>query len=297
MPYENYGSRRPRWRMLQLLLATSIILLTACNGLFYHPIADQIVTPEQVKIAYTREKVGTSDGESLAVWILKSQSPKRGSILHFHGNAENMSTHFLFVAWLTKHGYDVVTFDYRGYGQSSGSIDREGSHLDGLAMLRWMDRRKEPFAIVAQSLGGAIAIPALASLQLRYLQGLIIDSSFASYRDVSRKILGKFWLTWALQYPLSFLVSDELSPLDYAKKIDVPILQIHGTADQTIPMSEAEALFAAFSATNKTFLALENGQHTEAMASKSPVWRNKILTWLKPFFNKTTQLDEEFDEN
>lgn len=296
MALVNYGSpvRRQSLALVAILLCG---LLSACNGLFYHPIAETVVTPDKVKVAYTRERVPTSDGESLAAWVLKAQGPKKGTILHFHGNAENMTTHFLFVAWMTRYGFDVVTFDYRGYGESSGSIDRHGSHLDALAILHWMERRKESYAIVAQSLGGAVAIPAVASMQPQRLTGLILDSTFASYRDVTRKVLGNFWLTWALQYPLSFLVSDDLSPVDFASDITVPVLQIHGTGDGTIPMSEAKALFDAFPPGQKTFLTLDKGQHTQALAEKSPEMRNKVLAWLRPFFNNQDHVDEGPDEN
>ena len=60
-----------------------------------------------------------------------------------------------------------MTFDYRGYGQSTGTPDPKGLVLDGVSLIRWICQNKsEPIVVLAQSLGGAIAMASLANIRI-----------------------------------------------------------------------------------------------------------------------------------
>ncbi len=58
-------------------------------------------------------------------------------------------------------GYNTFIFDYRGYGESSGSPSESGTYLDAQAAWRYLTEKKAilPASIVlfGESLGGAIA--------------------------------------------------------------------------------------------------------------------------------------------
>src|SRR5213079_1643630 len=63
----------------------------------------------------------TSDNENLNGWFFRSTTqPSRATIIYFHGNGGNITN----VGWvgeqLSARGFDVLLFDYRGYGKSSG---------------------------------------------------------------------------------------------------------------------------------------------------------------------------------
>ena len=156
-------------------------------------------------------RFNSADGTELTgLWFpAKSIAPK-GVIIHFHGNGENMTSHFLFVYWLALEGYDVFTFDYRGYGASAGDKSLSGAVEDGAAALRCARSRaggaKERLIVVGQSLGGALALAALEREGGEGVRGLILDSTFASYREVAQDKLRQWWLTWPLQWPLSRLL-------------------------------------------------------------------------------------------
>jgi uncharacterized protein len=254
-----------------------------CNGLFYQPLASQVLTPTKFELDY-REGSVPSGNETLAYWVISSSKERatRGTVVHFHGNAENMTTHFLYVAWLAEFGYRVVTFDYRGYGKSSGTPTRAGVVADGVAMLQfavatWPD---EPLVVIAQSIGGAIAVPAIVAAKVRpHL--LVLDSTFASYRHIARQKLDSIWLTWALQYPLSYLVSDELSPIDSAAEIRCPVISIHGTDDRIVPIEHGRALFAKVGSQSKEWWEIPQGEHTSAFAIENPEYRNRLLMRLR----------------
>lgn len=216
-------------------------MLTACNSLFYHPDAMRWTLPDQISNSFEEHRIPVgAEGETLHAWHFKTQKNKKGTVVHFHGNAQNMSAHILFVAWFLNEGFDLVTFDYRGYGLSDGRATRENTVEDGEAVLRWLTQRekKKNVFVVGQSLGGAIAPVALQRSAPGNVAGVILESTFASYRDLAQRKLASFFLTWPVQWPLSFLVTDTLSPKKFADGFPFPTLLVHGTRDPVVPYSE-----------------------------------------------------------
>ena len=195
-----------------------------------------------------------------------------------------MSTHFLFTSWLVEHGYDVITFDYRGYGKSTGIPSREGLVADGAAVIDWVRKHKklgkEDIFILGQSLGGAVAIPSVVLAGEKGIRAVIVDSTFASYREIARDRLGTVWLTWPLQYPLSYLVSDEFSPIDSVPKLTVPILVVHGIRDGVVPIEFGRKLFYAANTDRRKFWEVNLLGHTSAFYKDSSPYRAHLADYL-----------------
>src|SRR6185295_19270284 len=79
-----------------------------------------------------------------------------------------------------------------------------------------------------------------------HLKALVVDSAFSSHRDITREKLATFWGTWLFQYPLSWTVTDEYSPLAAIEQIaPLPLLLVHGERDVIIPPEHSKRLFAA----------------------------------------------------
>ena len=244
------------------------------NSLFYHPDALKYSLPEQLSEKFDELRIPVGNqGENLHAWHLHSPAKnKKGLIVHFHGNAQNMSAHVQFVWWFLQEGYDLLTFDYRGYGQSDGNINRENSIEDATTILRAAQQRAQgrPLFIVAQSIGGVIAVAALQQRNNADIKALVLESSFHSYRRVAQSKLGSFFLTWPLQWPLSFLVTDSYSPNQSNSPINIPTLVIHGSKDRIVPYEEGLELAHMIQATNRnsTYFRTELGRnHTSCFIS------------------------------
>lgn len=224
-----------------IILLLSALFIISCNSVFYQPDKLTYSLPQQITPSHEEFFIpveGTKD--RLHVWRFQPRTRRQGTILHFHGNAQNMSAHVWFVAWLVDAGFEIVTFDYRGYGKSSGVASRENTIQDGQAVLRWLSaqQRTTPLFILGQSLGGAVAYTSLAQLTpAPPVRAMIIESSFPSYRKLARTKLASFLLTWPLQWPLSYLITDEFSPESVGMPNPLPMLFIHGTADVVVPYS------------------------------------------------------------
>lgn len=202
--------------------------------------------------------------------------------MQFHGNGENMTSHFLFVWWLTLEGWDVFAFDYRGYGASGGRKSLSGAVEDGEAALAYARGRAKgrPIVVLGQSLGGALALASLERDGGEGVKGLILDSTFASYRGIARDKLSQLWLTWLFQYPLSFLVSDALAPERLAKRRKpVPLLVLHGTGDPIVPISQGRRLYEA-AVGPKEFVEVPGSGHTEAFGARRAAFKPAIIRFL-----------------
>jgi len=170
-------------------------------------------------------------------WYCPRKHP-RATILIAHGNAGNVASR---AEWLSilqaKMGVSVLMFDYRGYGRSEGTTTVEGALLDARAARKKLCElakiKDSEMLLMGESLGGAIAVQLAAESAPR---GLILQSTFSSLKDVADVHFPK----------LSWLVPK--NKLDSVSQITLyhgPLLQSHGTADQTIPLNCAEKLFKA----------------------------------------------------
>ena len=268
----------------RVLLFVLLISATGCSSLFFYPQKAHFDNPALKSVSYEDVYFMTSDGLRLHGWYLKTKDKSRGTILQLHGNAENISSHVNSVLWLTLEGYDVFTFDYRGYGRSEGSPTQDGVHRDAQSALETVltlpDINKERLFVLGQSLGGAIAIYAVANSQHKnHVKALILDSAFSSYRDIAREKLAQFMLTWPFQYPLSLLFNDDYSPVKWIRTVHpLPVLIIQGDQDTIVPVHHASILYGT--ALDPKELWVVNGVgHIQAFSVKDI--RNKFLEYLE----------------
>lgn len=233
------------------ILLSCLLGLAGCTQFFFQPLAHHVYDPEHAGFAYDDVVFEASDGIKLHGWFFPAKGERLGSILFLHGNAENISTHFAGIAWATEGGFDAFIIDYRGYGLSEGAPDLEGLHLDVTAGLDSLLARpgiaSEEIVVFGQSLGGSIALRAIADHpQKDSLAGLVVEGAFSDYRGIVRDKLGDFWLTWALQWPISLTIDDRYDPKAAAAAIaPLPLLVIHGQRDRVVPPHHGTTLFDA----------------------------------------------------
>lgn len=285
------------------IVSLAMALTTAgCDHVFYQPMREMVATPDRLGIPWEPLEIIVPDGAKLGAWHMKTRNKLQGLVIHAHGNAENRSTHMNFVAWMTNAGFDVLVFDYRGYGDSEGFASRAWTVEDAGAVIEWVtkwvtkwDRKlgnsgpryaEVPIVLLGQSLGGAISTSTLGlyarqNPTARPVDGLILDSTFSSYRRIAREKLGQFWVTWPLQWPLSFLVSDHLSPISAAAAIDIPVLQFHSRRDHVVPIKLGRELFDSFKSVNKQFIEIPTPGHLVAFAIDSSEYRDKAVEFIR----------------
>jgi fermentation-respiration switch protein FrsA (DUF1100 family) len=240
--------------LLSVLIAAASLLQAGCTHLFFYPESTVYITPDRLELDYEDVYIATGDGETLHGWWLPAEGDPLGQVYFLHGNAQNISSHILNVAWLPEKGYSVFIIDYRGYGQSTGEPTLPGALHDAESGLRWlMNERNQgtaPVFLLGQSLGGALAIVLASEWQEREespeLDAVIVDGTFTGFRGIAREKLDSFWLTWPFQAPLSWTINDRYEAIDHIAAISpTPVMVFHSRRDGTIPFHHGRELYNA----------------------------------------------------
>jgi len=249
------------------------------NQLFYFPTRDEPTTPAAWGLKFESVDFKSADGTKLSGWFIpaknKPAASAKGTVIFSHGNAGSMGHHLGFCTWLAEANYNVMIYDYRGFGKSGGTVDRRGMIDDVKAAFVFIRGRKDIDAnrIISygHSLGGAQSVTALGEAPLQGVRAIVIDGAFASYQAMARIIGGQLGAS---------LVTDELAPKDFVKKLaPVPLLIVHGSSDEVVPVSQGIQLFEA-AGEPKTLFEVKDGRHGTALSSSGGAYRRKMIAWL-----------------
>lgn len=232
-----------------LFIIAIMTVIYGCSLFLFHPSrtfsANSVVQKADPKDIF----FSSGDGEILHGWFFRATRPK-GTVLVFHGNAENITTHVNGVLWLVTEGFNLFVVDYRGYGLSTGRPDLRGVHRDGVAAFEFLltlsDVDVDKIALIGQSIGGSIATYVAATAPQRdKVRLLVLDSSIFGYRLIARDKLADFFLTWPLQYPFSLLLNDYFSPSLWIGQVNSPVIVINDSNDEIVPTYHSDQLYAA----------------------------------------------------
>ncbi|MEA2491780.1 MAG: uncharacterized protein QOH21_3572 [Acidobacteriota bacterium] len=196
----------------------------------------------------------TPDGERLYGWYCRAEQPV-ASALFCHGNTANLTLSADMIPHLLKAGLNVLFFDYRGFGKSSGKATYAGVIADAVTAARLHDQlrpRHLPSVLYGFSLGGAIAAQAI---RRHPFDGLILQSTFTTLADLTRLLFPRL--------PLHLLARHLFNSKAVIRKVDVPLLVLHGTADEVVPCSMADELLDACGAPRKKLHRVEGALHKD----------------------------------
>lgn len=189
---------------------------------------------EQQSLGAEDVQLVTRDGVKLHGWWKESRGSELAT-LFLHGNAGNVTHRGRSIRAITEAGSSVLVPDYRGYGKSEGSPSEAGLYADADAAYDWLERKGYDAArliIHGESLGTAVAVE-LASR--RSCRGLILEAPFPSARAVAGTVLPVIGpaLVWGF---------DSKGRMG---RVRAPLLIIHGSRDEVIPVSLGRDLFDA----------------------------------------------------
>jgi len=173
-----------------------------------------------------------TDGGSIAT--LHLPNPRAAiTVLFAHGNAEDLGHVAPWAEELRRAGFAVLAFDYRGYGMSTGgpasaagaTSDMEAVYHHAVNTLKIPPSR---LVLYGRSVGSGPATDLAARVPIG---GLVLESAFVSAFRVLTKV--------------SLLPFDRFHNLRHIRRVRAPILVVHGTDDEVIPVSHGRRLYEA----------------------------------------------------
>jgi uncharacterized protein len=171
-------------------------------------------------------------------------------------------------------GYNVLAFDYRGFGRNAGTPSEAGLYEDALTAYRHLvhqlDVAPERIILAGRSLGSAVAVELATRVPS---SGLLLLSAIDSVPATGSRLY--FWA------PVSWLASQRFDSMAKAPRVTVPVLQVHATKDWMVPIDAARALFERFPG-RKVMLELAGGHNDVGFAGGDSLTRALAQFWPNP---------------
>ncbi len=263
---------------IQLVLALPLCFLLAVlifNRLIRAGLAAPRVRENGVPdgLPWREVKIQTARNMTLFGWFIPAgeRAPALAVLHGWGGNAEMMLP---LAKPLHEAGYALLFFDARCHGRSDGdsfaSLPRFAADLE--SALEWLqvqgDVDETRVGVVGHSVGAGAAL--LLAAQRHDLAAVVSLSAFAHPATMMRRWLKSRRIPfWPLGAYILFYVQlvigyrfDDIAPLRTIGKVNCPVLLAHGTEDETVPMSEAQEIYANRS-DKQVHLLLVPGSHGE----------------------------------
>jgi abhydrolase domain-containing protein 17 len=249
------------WRSLLLVLAVAYAALAAAalllseRMMFFPPTASYRADADLIELT-------TSDGVRIAALHLPA-GDARFTILFSHGNAEDLGHLRPVLEELRRAGFSVLAYDYRGYGLSEARRPTERGVVRDLTaayehLTGPLGMPPERVILHGRSVGSG---PTLALAAEHPVGGVILESAFTTaFRVVTRAPIFPF---------------DRFHNLSRIRRLDAPVLVIHGTRDEIIPFAHGRTLHDAAPGP-KQALWVEGAGHNDLLSVAGADYRRAL---------------------
>lgn len=185
-------------------------------------------------------------------------------ILYCHGTAKHMDFYWprqkLYANLGGKHRYGVLMIDYPGYGLSDGKPTESNMYASVGGAMNWLKDRgltNERLVTFGFSLGTA-PVCETAAHPLQYPMQpakIVLEAPFASAEVMIQDAA-------VLSLPGSYFVNVQIDNAEEIKKVQQPLLWIHGTDDHFLSMqTHGQVVFNNHSGVWKRAIQVPGGDH------------------------------------
>jgi uncharacterized protein len=243
-----------RWVKILLLLYASIgiALFYLQEKFLFHPtkLASDYTFKFDGKFEEIRMPFNETDTLSL-VKFFPTDSIRKGIVIYYHGNMNNVEHYAAYTKPFTKLGYEVWVQDYPGFGKSTGEITEKKLYDQALQVKKMVDVKfgNDSIIIYGKSLGTGIAAYIASNTKAKML---ILETPYYS--------IPALFSCYAPIYPSSSMANYKIPTNEYLQDVKYPIVIFHGTKDGVIPYRSASKLKAFLKPTD-TFITVPDATH------------------------------------
>ena len=267
------------------------------KGKIYDPFRDQIITWIESSRRLPRREVSIRSHDGLTLYGYYYEYQKGAPIeilIHgYRGSGErDMSGG---IARCFSLGHSALVIDHRASGKSEGHVITFGAK-ESMDCLRWVDfvvESIDPDAkIILTGISmGAATVMVMASKPLpKNVVGVLADCGYTSTREIIEKVMRDLRLPEKIFYPLARLSAilfggfdpNKDSPIESMKHTSLPIIFIHGDADDFVPCSMSERNYAACTSEKKRLVIIPHASHALCF----PTDQDTYIQALREFFDE-----------
>jgi alpha-beta hydrolase superfamily lysophospholipase len=222
----------PYW--LSIVITVLVIYVIISVAIYY--LQDYIMfkpekLPKDFEFAYKNQKteeynIETRDGVTINALRFYPKGESEGVVLYLKGNSKSIKGWGKFAVDFTRHNYNVLMVDYRGFGKSTGRRTQKAIKRDLQVVYNKIKEQttEDRIIVYGRSLGSGFAAK-LASTN--HPKMLVLDAPYYSLSKVAAR--------YAPFMPFSILLKFPLPTYKWLKYVQCPIHIIHGTDDKLIP--------------------------------------------------------------
>ena len=250
--------------------AFALLLFLMQERMLFLPTGELWATPARAGLAFEEVWLDTADGERLHAWWVPHPEA-RATVLFSHGNAGNISHRLESLELFNELGVNVLIYDYRGYGRSTGRPGEAGLYLDGETALDWLENsrglRPERVFQFGRSMGAAVAA---RLAERRGARCLVVESAFTSVPDRGAELY--WWL------PVRWLARIEMDTRRAVADSSAPVLVVHSRDDEIVPFAHGRRLLDA--AGDRGRLLEIRGDHNTGFLASRRTWLDGIEAFI-----------------
>ena len=238
-----------RWLKIIIILYCSIgiALYYLQEKFLFHPEKLSSAYVYDFKVPFEELNIPFNETDTLnMIKFFPKDSVRRGVVIYFHGNKENIERYAKFADNFTKHGYEVWMEDYPGFGKSTGERTEKKMYQQALQVQKMAASRygKDSIIVYGKSFGTGIAAYVASESDCKRL---ILETPYYS--------IPSLFSCYAPIYPTS-----SMSTYKFLEDVHYPISIFHGTDDGVIPYRCAAKLKSVLKPTDE-FITIEKGTH------------------------------------
>jgi fermentation-respiration switch protein FrsA (DUF1100 family) len=272
---DSIDSEELRLALVGLVVLLSIVAIawTQQRRLIYFPFSG-VPNPATLGIAgVTAVSFPTGDGLTLNGWFVSHTDTPQFTVIVFNGNAGNRAFRAPLAAALAGANLAVLLFDYRGFGENSGSPSEMGLKNDARAARDYVvgrsDGNPQQLVYFGESLGTAVAV----ELAVEHPPAaLILRSPFTSMTDV-----GQHHYT---VLPVAWLLRDRYATIDRIARVSAPLLVIGGDADSIVPIAQTRRVYEA-AHDPKSLLVISGADHNDESLTGGSEMIDGVIQFLR----------------
>jgi pimeloyl-ACP methyl ester carboxylesterase len=267
-------SKRFRKIFRYSIVSIFILYIGACAYMYFmqesfifHPeTIEQNVT---IEMGVPSEEMNISVNDAQLNGVLCKVNQPKGLIFFLHGNKGNVLYQKEAAKFYTGLGYDFFTFDYRGFGKSTGACSSEEQFFEDIhAVYETMAKKytQDSITVIGYSLGSG---PAAMIASKKNPKKLVLIAPYFSLKDMTVR---RYYIipTFLLKYPFETNV--------HLHNVKAPTLIVHGDKDAVLPFEGGKQLSALLKKTDQ-FVRLPGYGHDDM--EKNPEFRNAVSSFLR----------------